>query len=124
VDDEGLQGSARLARGPLVEVGFLPSHRRFSEGRGVWINHPDTQVCSVGCTNIAEGCGKRANGEFQRFLNIACGSASELEYHFLPARDLAFLSAGDYQKLNHGVVEVKRMLGSLAHKVEAERLAG
>jgi hypothetical protein len=124
VDDEGLQGSARLARGPLVDVGFLPSHRRFSEGREVWINHPDTQVCSVGCTNIAEGCGKRGNGEFQRFLNIACESASELEYHFLLARDLAFLSAGDYQKLNHGVVEVKRMLASLAHKVEAERLAG
>lgn len=42
--------------------------------------------CSVGCTNIAEGCGKRGNAEFQRFLNIACGSASELEYHFLLAR--------------------------------------
>jgi four helix bundle protein len=57
-------------------------------------------------------------------LNIACESASELEYHFLLARDLAFLSAGDYKKLNHSVVEVKRMLASLAHKVEAERLAG
>ncbi len=32
--------------------------------------------------NIAEGCGKRGNGEFQRYLNIAAGSASELEYHF------------------------------------------
>jgi four helix bundle protein len=74
--------------------------------------------------NIAEGCGKRGNGEFQRFLNIACGSASELEYHFLLARDLAFLNDLDYQKLNHGVVEVKRMLASLARKVEAERRAG
>ena len=41
--------------------------------------------------NIAEGCGKPGNGEFQRFSNIAGGSASELEYHFLLARDLAFL---------------------------------
>jgi four helix bundle protein len=71
--------------------------------------------------NIAEACGNRGNGEFQRFLNIACGSASEFEYHFLLARDLAFLSEADYQKLNHGVVKVKRMLASLARKVEAER---
>jgi four helix bundle protein len=41
--------------------------------------------------NIAEGCGKRGNGEFQRFLNIAIGSASELEYHFLLAQDLGFI---------------------------------
>ncbi len=73
--------------------------------------------------NIVEGCGKRGNGEFQRFLNIACGSASELEYHFLLARDLALLSDLDYQKLNNGVVEVKRMLASLASKVEMERRA-
>jgi four helix bundle protein len=74
--------------------------------------------------NIAEGCGKRGNGEFQRFLNIACGPASELEYHFLLARDLAFLRDVDYQKLDHAVVEVKRMLASLVRKVEAERLSG
>ena len=74
--------------------------------------------------NIAEGCGKRGNGEFQRFLNIACGSASKLEYHFLLAVDLTFLRDLDYQKLNHAVVEVKRMLASLARKVEAERRGG
>jgi four helix bundle protein len=41
--------------------------------------------------NLAEGCGRSGNGEFHRFLNIAAGSASELEYHFLLARDLGFL---------------------------------
>lgn len=74
--------------------------------------------------NIAEGCGKRGNGEFQRFLGIAAGSASELEYHFLLARDLNLLSGDNYEALNVAVVEVKRMLAALIIKVEQERLAG
>jgi four helix bundle protein len=33
--------------------------------------------CSVSIgANIAEGCGKRGNNEFQRFLQIAAGSAA------------------------------------------------
>jgi len=74
--------------------------------------------------NIAEGCGKRGNGEFQRYLNIAAGSASELEYHFLLAHDLKFVNEADYRDLNDRVVEVKRMLAALARKVEFDRLAG
>jgi four helix bundle protein len=74
--------------------------------------------------NIAEGCGKRGNGEFQRYLNIAAGSGSELEYHFLLARDLNLADDANYEQLNGGVVEIKRMLAALIRKVEAERLAG
>ncbi len=73
--------------------------------------------------NIAEGCGKRSNGEFQRFLTIAAGSASELEYHFLLAKDLGLLATVEYENLNSAVLEVKRMLASLIVKVETERLA-
>lgn len=71
--------------------------------------------------NIAEGCGRRGNAEFQRFLTIATGSASELEYHYLLAHDLRFLSTNDYEELAKCVVEVKRMLASLIAKVETER---
>ena len=74
--------------------------------------------------NIAEGCGKRGNGDFQRFLGIAAGSASELEYHFLLARDLELMTASQYDSLNSSVLEVKRMLATLILKVENERLAG
>ena len=73
--------------------------------------------------NIAEGCGKHGNAEFQRFLNIASGSASELEYHFLLSKDMGFIDAKSYEQLNNDVVEVKRMLASLARKVNEERLA-
>jgi four helix bundle protein len=76
---------------------------------------------SIGA-NIAEGCGKRGNGEFQRFLQIASGSASELDYHLLLAHDLEFLNKADYAKFMHDLVELRRMLTSLLQKVDAERL--
>ena len=34
--------------------------------------------------NIAEGCGRMGNSEFHRFLQMACGSVNELEYHIPP----------------------------------------
>jgi len=67
--------------------------------------------------NIAEGCGRRGVAEFAQFLNIAMGSASELEYHLLLARDLELLQAPDYLRLETDVSEVKRMLVSFAQKL-------
>lgn len=66
---------------------------------------------------LAEGCGKRGNGEFYRFLNIATASASELEYCILLARDLKFLDEETYTSLDEKIVEVRKMLGALISKV-------
>jgi four helix bundle protein len=71
--------------------------------------------------NIAEGCGRSGNGEFYRFLQISTGSASELEYHILLARDLGFLAQGDFESLTGQVQEVKKMLAGLIKRVESER---
>jgi four helix bundle protein len=70
--------------------------------------------------NIAEGCGRKSDAEFARFLQIAMWSASELEYHLLLARDLQFLKNSDYKKLDQGTVEVKQMLATLIKKLKAE----
>jgi four helix bundle protein len=72
--------------------------------------------------NIAEGCGKRGNNEFQRYLHIATGSASELEYHILLAKDLSFLPVEEYGKLDRAVIEVKKMLAGLIKKIESDRV--
>ncbi len=74
-------------------------------------------------TNIAEGCGRKGNNEFHRFLQIAAGSASELEYELLLARDLNYVSSSDYARLDRSVCEVKRMLASLLNKVDVDRQA-
>jgi four helix bundle protein len=69
--------------------------------------------------NIAEGCCRKGDAEMARFLQIAMGSASELEYQLLLAHDLDYLRNSGYERLTTQVEEVKRMLSSLMQKVKA-----
>ena len=56
------------------------------------------RAASSVAANIAEGCGRDGNNEFRRFLEIAMGSASELEYHLLLARDLQLLDGSTHEQ--------------------------
>jgi four helix bundle protein len=47
--------------------------------------------------NIAEGCGRLGDAELNRFLHIAAGSARELDYQLLLARDLGMLNGHAYE---------------------------
>ncbi|MCP4246416.1 MAG: four helix bundle protein [bacterium] len=67
--------------------------------------------------NIAEGCCRRGDVEFARFLQIAMASASELDYHCLLAHDLGFLTVEGHIRLAEMVTEVKRMLATLIGKL-------
>jgi four helix bundle protein len=67
--------------------------------------------------NIAEGCGRDGDSELARFLQIAMGSASELEYHLLLAHDLGFLNDAIYALLDRDTVEVKRMLATFIQRL-------
>jgi len=71
-------------------------------------------------SNIAEGCGRDGDPELARFCIIARGSATELEYQLLLARDLKLIPAKDYEKLSAQTVEIKRMLTVLVQKLTAE----
>ena len=71
--------------------------------------------------NLAEGCGRNGDAELARFCSIAMGSASELDYHLLLARDLTLLNVPDYADLARQTTEVKRMLTGLIQKLTADR---
>ncbi len=71
--------------------------------------------------NIAEGCGRAGDGGFHRFLNTSAGSAVEVEYFLLLARDLGLLSSARYDKLQTQVIEVQRMLSGLLRTVAIAR---
>lgn len=69
-------------------------------------------------TNIAEGSKRRTSAEFARFLNIAEGSLSEVEYLLMLSRDLAYAPAEKIQPLIKEASEIARMLHALRTKVE------
>ena len=74
--------------------------------------------CAVSIpSNIAEGCGRRSNPDLARFLQIAMGSASELDYQLLLARDLGYLDPAVHARLSEETASVKKMLSSLINKV-------
>jgi four helix bundle protein len=66
--------------------------------------------CAAIPANIAEGCGRGTNADLARFLQMALGSASELQYHLLLARDLSYLNPHAYKRLTREATEIKRML--------------
>ncbi len=69
--------------------------------------------------NIAEGCGKNTNAEFRHFLNIALGSANEVEYFLLLAKDLHYLPEENFNVLTIDINSIKAMLIALIAKVKA-----
>jgi len=63
-------------------------------------------------TNIAEGSGRSSDAELARFLEIAFGSTSEVEYLLLLSKDLSLLDTSTYERINDEVIEIKRMLAT------------
>jgi len=72
-------------------------------------------------SNIAEGCARRATGDFIRFLGIARGSLAEAETQLMLAERLSYLSGSDIQPLLNSADEINRMLASLIGKLEDRR---
>lgn len=64
-------------------------------------------------SNIAEGCGRDSAADLARFLHIAMGSASELDYQLQLAHELGYLVRDNCADLEASVQSLKRMLAAL-----------
>jgi len=60
--------------------------------------------------NIAEGFGRRSKKEFSNFLNMAHGSAAEVQCHLYVALDFQYITQGDFETLYRKTEEVSRMI--------------
>lgn len=70
--------------------------------------------------NIVEGSAKGNDRELVRFLKIALGSTSELEYHLILARDSRMLSNPDFNSLSGQTIEVRKMLHGLIRNLKPD----
>lgn len=64
-------------------------------------------------TNIVEGCGRGSDRDFRRFLQIAFGSANEVEYLVFLSYELNYMQKNQYTELNNKIIEVKKMLAGM-----------
>ena len=67
-------------------------------------------------TNISEGCGRNSDKEFNQFLNIALGSASETEYLIILSQDLNLLNLETATELLQKVNHIKSKIFKLKEK--------
>ncbi|MBP7482497.1 MAG: four helix bundle protein [Lacunisphaera sp.] len=69
--------------------------------------------------NIAEGAGREGDPEFKRFLIIALGSASELDYFILLGHELGYIEPTAAKQAAAEILEIRRMLGGFVQKLKA-----
>ena len=64
-------------------------------------------------TNISEGCGRNSDKEFNQFLNIALGSASETEYLLTLSKDLNYIELDNFKTFNSKINLIKSKIYKL-----------
>jgi len=97
------------------ETSAWPRHERYgliSQARRAAYSIP---------SNIAEGCGRDTDPEFARFVRYSMGSASELSYFLMLARDIGYFPGAIPPSLNDPLTEVRRMLAVLVRNSSPEK---
>lgn len=70
------------------------------------------------CANLIEGNHRNNTREYRQFAGMSRGSAGELKYHLLLAKDLAYLSENDYRCCSKTVDDISKMLHGLIRSLD------
>lgn len=108
------QKAHRLSLAVYKQTAVFPAEEKFGLSSHI-------RRCTVSIeANIAEDCGRGGDQDFRRFLQIAFGSASELDCELLLAHDLGFLNTDQHDDLLKQLREVQAMLASLIRKISSD----
>jgi hypothetical protein len=112
-----------LDKSSRIDPGGLQADTGVPEGRDVRTNQ---STAASGCLHRGEYCGglrAKIRWRDEKISTNCAWSASELEYHFLLARDLQILDGDEFKDLEARVLEVQRMLASLVQRLQGCVLA-
>ncbi len=101
------QKAINLAAKVYKETEKLPKHELYGLTSQI-------RRCSVSISsNTAEGAGRQSKKESRHFLDVATGSAYELETQLLISKNLNYLKSEDFKILKEMNIEIQKMLYSL-----------
>jgi four helix bundle protein len=96
--------------------------KKFPKGETFSLAHQMRRAAASVGANLLEGSRRLSSKEYRQFAGIAGGSAGEICYHLLLAKDLEYISHQTYQELRSGYDRVVKMLWRLAQTLsETER---
>ncbi|HEV7643084.1 MAG TPA: four helix bundle protein [Pyrinomonadaceae bacterium] len=75
------------------------------------------RACVSIASNIAEGCGRGTSKDYAHFLQIALGSAFEVDYQIILAGDLDYIDERHFSLLSDKIDKIRRQLAKLVIKV-------
>ncbi len=93
---------------------LLPSHEKY--GITSQLQRAAVSIPS----NIAEGHGRRSNGDFARFLTIGLGSCREVQTLIIICEKLGYLQHNP--ELSNSCEEIAKMLTSLIRKIRESKV--
>jgi four helix bundle protein len=108
----------RKAYEVTIEIYRLTSDGRFAKDFGLKDQIRRAAVSMM--ANIAEGHGRKSNVEFANFLNIARGSAAEVQSHLHIARGLNYIEGDDFDRAYLMLTEVSKMTLALARYLRGD----
>ena len=71
-------------------------------------------------SNVAEGCSRKSDIDFKRFLEIALGSSFELETQLLIVQEVALIPKEDLNSVFNLLDKEQKMLNSFIEKLKAK----
>jgi hypothetical protein len=99
-----------LGEGTSLDPGCIQGNNPSSSRRALWLDRSDAPFQRLDRCQSCGGLRQAWQQRVQRYLQIASGSASELDYHLLLSRDLQFLDPAQHDTLARELGELRRML--------------
>ncbi len=109
------------SHGLVLEIYKLTESFPSSEKYGL-VNQMRRSAYSIPM-NIAEGRSKNSDKDFARYLDIASGSAGELDYQILLVKDLGMISDKQYNQLYSELTEIRKMLNGFRNAICKNKIA-